>query len=332
MHSRNYFLGFTLLICCLSGKSQGQSIRGIVLDHETDEIIPFANVYFNASQHGTVTDENGYFELNIAGYLAHNVVVSCVGFDTWIIDDIQVGKYYKVYLKPSSFLLREVLVVHKDIPRKKKEQMFLREFLGTSANASKCTIENIEDVYLSYFKSTKTLYAYCDKPLNINNKRLGYKILYFLDEFTLSPDNMFYSGNFLFEDEISFSSMDLKKVLNRRVKAYYGSRMHFFRELWRKSSFKLQFYLEDPRTDAFIDVDTLVSEVNDHVRLLRPIGSIKISYKNRTSYIDFIDGKSVPFDMSGFFDPKFLYWRGEMANQRIGDLLPFEYWPYWYMM
>jgi len=203
----------------------------------------------------------------------------------------------------------------------------LREFLGTSANASKCTIENIEDIFLTYFKSTKTLEAYCDKPLLIHNRGLGYNIKYFLDEFKSSQNNMFYRGNFLFEEDTTLSPKEVLNVLKRRKKGYYGSRMHFFRELWRKDSYKLRYYLQNQHSEEVLNLDSLVSEVNNNVRLMRPVGLIKITYKYDISYIKFIDGKSIPFSKFGFFDSEFLHWSGKMANQRIGDLLPFEYWP-----
>ena len=49
----------------------------------------------------------------------------------------------------------------------------------------------------------------------------------------------------------------------------------------------------------------------------------------RSRSIDFVDDQCVPFSKAGFFDSKYLKWQGEMADQRISDLLPFEYWPYY---
>ena len=143
MFSRSHIIFFTTALFLLSFEINAQIIEGVVLDNETKEAVPFANVYFTASQHGTTTDQNGQFELNTDGYYGQNIVVSCVGYDTWIIEDFQDHKYYKVYLMPSSQLLREIVIAPNDMSRKKKERIFLREFLGASANASKCTIENI---------------------------------------------------------------------------------------------------------------------------------------------------------------------------------------------
>lgn len=329
MFSKCHFLFFLAVFFFLSREVNAQVIKGVILDYETDSTIAFANVYFNSSMHGTTSDQNGQFLLSTKGYDGQDIVVSCIGYDTWLIKDFHDNKFYKVYLKPSSQLLREVVIVVNDMPRKKKEGIFLREFLGTSAYASRCTIENIDDIVFTYYKSSKTLEAYCDKPLIIKNRALGYKIKYYLDDFKKGPDNMFYQGYFMFEEDTSLNMREKEVVLNRRKKAYSGSRMHFFRELWRKSSYKLQYYMQNAITDEELSVDSLVSEVYNNERCLKPFAPIKIYYKSDISYIRFIDENCVAFAKSGFFNSEFILWDGKMAEQRIGDLLPFEYWPYW---
>jgi hypothetical protein len=324
--------GIPKIFCCLflliGTEIRAQTVKGIILDIETEEVIPFSNVYFNSSQRGTTSGVDGKFELNTDGFENQDIVISCVGYNTRLIVDFEVGKFYKVYLSSRSNVMREVVVVAKDMPRKKKEEIFLREFLGTSANATRCEIRNLDDVVLTYFKSTKTFEAYCDKPLIIHNKSLGYVIRYFMDDFVKSPDNLFYSGNYIFEEDTSLTFIERKKALKQRGKAYYGSRMHFFREIWGSSTYKLEYYLQDARTEESVDLARLVSVVDKDVKLLRPIGPIKIYYKNEISQIEFVDDQCVPFSKSGFFDSKYLKWQGEMADQRISDLLPFEYWPY----
>jgi len=326
---KNYALRivFTLLLVGAAMQVSSQTVRGSVLDSDTSEPIPFANVYFNSSQRGTTSDLDGQFELNIKDYENQDIVVSCVGYSSRLIIAFEEGKFYKVLLEPRSNLLREVVVVADDIPRKRKEEIFKREFIGTSANASKCVIQNLDDVVLTYFKSTKTLQAYCPEPMIIFNKPLGYKIRYFLDEFSKSQDSVYYSGYFLFEDDTTLSINEMKDVVKRRKRAYYGSRMHFFREMFRASTYKLEFVLLDYFNDQMITLSKLITEANGNVRHLRPIGPIKIIYKNDVSVIEFKGDECVPFTNSGFFDSRYLWWRGDMSDQRIAELLPFEYWP-----
>lgn len=209
---------FCLLLLIASG-AHGQIVKGIVLDIETEEAIPFANVYFNSSQRGTISGIDGQFELNTKDFEDQDIVVSCIGYNTRLIVDFEAGKFYKVYLSTRSNIMKEVVVMANDIPRKKKEEIFLREFIGTSVNASDCKIQNLDDVVLTYFKSSKTLEAYCDKPLIIHNKSLGYVIRYFMDDFVKSPDNLFYSGYYIFEEDTSLNLYERKRALKRRAQA-----------------------------------------------------------------------------------------------------------------
>ena len=50
-----------LLLFGLNGFAQLTKVRGTVIDKETKEPIPFANVYFKGTKIGTITDFNGYF-------------------------------------------------------------------------------------------------------------------------------------------------------------------------------------------------------------------------------------------------------------------------------
>lgn len=326
MNYINYFFRLSLLLL-ITNPLPGQVIKGEVRAYETDEPVPFAHVYFNSSMRGTTTDENGYFVLSTKDFEAQHVVVSCVGFDSWILKEWQEGKYYRIYLKPSSNVLTELYITSKDIPRERKERMFLREFLGTTKNGLSCTIENLDEVMLVYFRDSRTLKAFCDNPLIIRNKSLGYKIRYYLDNFELDQEHMFYRGYYMFEDDTTLTRHELASAQKRREKAYDGSRMHFFRELWRKSTYKLEFQIQYANTEEVVDLDSLVGDIHNHVRLLKSCGDLDIYYKQHVSRVTFVDKEDVPFARTGFFDSEHMRWSGKMAVKRVGDLLPFEYWP-----
>lgn len=322
-----YFLIFSIPLILSFSDLHAQIIKGQIMDSETKEPIPYANVYFNASTHGTTSDQHGTFELDTDGYAGQDIVISCVGYDTWIIDGFEDNKFYHVYLKPSSKLLKEIVIIPDELSRKLKEKLFLEQFLGTSRNAKRCDIENLKDVILVYFKSTSTLEAYCYEPLIIHNKALGYKIKYYLDVFKFNKENMFYQGNFLFEEVDLADASEQEKVIRRRRNAYYGSRMHFFRVLWNGEAGNTDFYLETIDSKKLV-LDDLVSEETNDLKYFYPQDMIKIYYKHDISTVESRNQKSVPFNQSGFFDSNNILWNGKMAEQRIGDLLPFEYWPY----
>jgi Outer membrane receptor proteins, mostly Fe transport len=58
-------LELLLLFCCLltQAKSQNLHLSGVVVDAQSNEAIIGANVYLSSRAHGTVTDNNGYFNM-----------------------------------------------------------------------------------------------------------------------------------------------------------------------------------------------------------------------------------------------------------------------------
>ena len=70
-----------MLCCCLSGVIRAQ-ISGRVIDSDTGDPIPSANVYYESQRHvGTTTDRRGRFTLRASGR-RDSLVVSFVGYET----------------------------------------------------------------------------------------------------------------------------------------------------------------------------------------------------------------------------------------------------------
>lgn len=324
-----FTLRFLLLFITANSFSlvSAQVIKGRVLDQETDSAVAFANVYFNSSLKGTITDVDGKFQLNAAGYEGQEIVISYVGYESLTLRDYSPAKTYKIYLMPSTNMLREIVVEPDDMPRKKKEEIFLREFLGSSPNAKKCKIQNLREVRLMYFKSTKTLLGYADEPLIIRNKALGYTLTYYLDEFKKTPRHMLYNGNFLFKID-SLSNGEEKKISKRRRSTYEGSRMHFIRSLWSIETDDNVFQLYELKTgERIYYLDLKVSNEQQGLKSFYYPGPIRIRYVNQSSILEFEEDHRTVFSENGYFDPQNIYWRGALAADRIGDLLPYEYQP-----
>ncbi|MDF9798168.1 hypothetical protein OKW21_003431 [Catalinimonas alkaloidigena] len=318
-------LTIAVFMLLISSPVEAQFIFGEVLDHETDSVIAYANIYFNNSFNGTTSDLDGHFKLNISQNRGQDISVSCMGYYSQSIQDFNEGTFYRVYLKPKPNMLKELVIVSDDVAREKKLKMFMNEFLGSSSNAKNCTIENPEDIRLVYFKSTHTLEAYCDAPLKIHNKALGYQITYFLEEFTHSGQRTFYKGTSIFEEDTSLTARNKKKVRIRRRKAYLGSRMHFFRALWADKLEHENFSVRNTLKGNSLSCQEIVASQGQYVKHLSSVVPLSISYARRMSYITFYQDKDILFTQNGFFDPDGHYWDGNMAQHRMGDYLPFEY-------
>lgn len=305
-----------------------QIISGIVLNYQTKESVPFSNIYFNNSYNGTVSDIDGNFELNISQNPGQDIIVSCVGYKTQLIEDYIPGEYYKVYLIPHTYLLEPLVLVANSRSRMKMMKMFLKEFLGETKNARKCAIENLDDLRLEYDSSSSTLVAVCSKPLVISNKALGYKIRYFLEEFKLDKNGMKYLGYSMFEEDTTFSKQEIIQIKKRREKAYLGSRMHFFRTLWNGELPKSKFTVFDYRKSEKIHFQDHIQTENQDVKMFYSPNTLKIIYSiNGVSLISFDGTGEIHFTKNGYFNPKGLHWRGHMSRRRIADLLPYEYSP-----
>lgn len=337
------------IILLVQHDSYSQTISGKIRDEQTKEAVPYANIYFNNSYYGTISDADGNFELDISQNPGQDIVVSCMGYESQLIADYVPGNYYVIYLKLKLNSIGEVAIIIGGMPREKMIEIFEREFLGETKNTKKCTIENIDDLGLRYNNSSGTLLAYSPKPLIISNKELGYRITYFLEEFKWEKDRMVYRGYSIFAEDTTLSVEEIRHVEKKRKQTFLGSRMHFFRVLWNNaihnSEFKV-FFSKEAEINVIFHKNKLhltqnesehneMSEINllnsvmienVHVKnLYYPETLIITYYKHNKSYLSFHKNTSIQFTKSGFFNPVNIYWEGDMANKRIGDQLPYEY-------
>ncbi len=87
---KKYFLILFFLIPGWLISAQGQAVHGIVSefnDSQEPVPLPFVNIYWSGTQHGTVTDENGEFTISRHGNGNHPLVFSFVGYanDTLLV-------------------------------------------------------------------------------------------------------------------------------------------------------------------------------------------------------------------------------------------------------
>jgi len=322
LHLKILLTGIVLLFCPMV--LFAQLISGKVFKAGTDTVvIAQASVYYGGTQTGTITNADGLFEIQtLPGKIP--LVISCVGYYSVILNDYDAVTPLKVYLKPKINELHDVTISGSGMPRAEMERMFIREFIGVSDNAQSCRIINLDDIDLHYYTKTSTLTAFCDNPIEIENRRLGYHITYYLDKFTMDAKNTLYQGNYVFTDKISASG-NPKKILRFREEAYHGSRMEFIRALWHNKladyGYQIVEHLSKPvDIDSIIVSDKLAQKyvILSHWVTILPVHDVfKMSRLTANEPRSFID-------QSGFYGTG-LKWFGYMSRQRIGDLLPFEY-------
>ncbi len=106
-------IGFTLitLFTLVNTNTYAQSFVGTVLDKETKQPIPFAEVYFVDLKTGTTTDNQGIFKIEHYQQDKIHIQISYVGYTTLDkILSLSHTSYNTIYLEQTHFNLKEVIV------------------------------------------------------------------------------------------------------------------------------------------------------------------------------------------------------------------------------
>ena len=185
---------------------------------------------------GTTTDENGFYSFNNIQKGRYEMVISMIGYK---MDKVNVNLFEEDRLKmnfrliPEPIKMKEIQVSSKSNKQWKKDyKLFKKQFLGTSLNGESCRILN--EYVLSFSRDAKTFTAEAFQPLEIENRRLGYILTYYLDEFKIDETFTKYAGEFFFAEMEPLNERQAKKWEKNRKKAYLGSLRHFLSTLGKR--------------------------------------------------------------------------------------------------
>lgn len=329
------------------------TIIGVVSD-SSDNPIPNATVYLSKTTFGVLADAAGTYSLKIPQNGTYELISSCVGYEihSQIIKADGVDKTINIKLQERKILIQEVTVKDKDRNRRKNYEQFKKCFIGETSNSPYCTIQNAKDLVVYRKSNDSNLVAYSVKPLIITNSALGYEIIYNLKNFhyNLHTQHLRFSGDYYFQDISNKKRKNSGTKYNRLI-AYYGSRMHFLRALFTDSLSQENFTLFDAKKDStgevWIQSDTIhekdlrLSLTTYSLALYQP-NLIFIKYADNhpelyplwekfrpATYISMITfSDSLQVYKNGYY-PDFynLTWCGNMGNDRVAELLPYDFVP-----
>lgn len=244
---RFYFYASLLVFLALCGgailpanaQSPGNGrVTGTVFDAHTKQPLGFATVFIAQTTYGTNAQENGTFQLPVLPTGSHELVVSFLGYETLthaftLAPGAQMQ--FRFELQPKANALQEV-VVRADTNWRHNYAMFLKQFIGQTANAAQTRILNPEVLHFTFSPENNAFTAEAAGALIIENKALGYRLHYLLKNFELDFKNgrVFHAGYPRFE-AMKGSRARQKRYANARLKAYHGSLMHFVRTLQANS-------------------------------------------------------------------------------------------------
>lgn len=239
-------------------------VNGWVREYHSKDPIEGVNVFLNGTTQGTVTDKYGNYKLSNVLKGNYTLVFSHVGYETasyplsaepdhtYVINGLL---DFKVQTLSYIEIISDPIVNEDEWP--KYYRMFSKEFLGTSANASKCEILNPEVLQFSYSETTNTFKAEALEPLIIQNNALGYIINYNLDFFSKENQRTSFYGKARFESITPLNHRIQRRWKKNRLKTYNGSIFHFFKSLISDNVYEEGFKIYQVNDISDIELHTL---------------------------------------------------------------------------
>jgi hypothetical protein len=243
---RNTLLFFICTIAAVYCNAQ-LTIRGKVVDNTTDLPVSNASVYINNTSIGTVTNDKGTFILTASNIYSGELIISSVGYQvlSFKLNDTDAStNFYTIKLDVKENVLKEVLILN-DVARQNWMKILKENFLGITEEADNCILQNPGAVYFAKGENKNSLYAYADTPLVIINKLLGYKISFYLAEFSYDKirNSTYFIGYSRYQD-----ICEKRSCIKRRQQNYFGSTMHFYRSLISNNLKKQGYSIQEVKT------------------------------------------------------------------------------------
>lgn len=209
------------------------TLTGRVLDAKTGQPVPFATVYINNTTRGTTTDEKGDYRLPNVPVGTVELVGSSLGYAT-LRQSVRLTdarpRTVPIQLVPADNALATVTVKAKHTQAWARQfRIFSRELLGNRPIARQCRIMNENG--LSFTEEKGHLRAQSAEPLTIENKALGYRLIYTLLYFDLHQGQMQFAGTTQFEEMKSTDARQQAQWQANRLKVYKGSLHHLLASL-----------------------------------------------------------------------------------------------------
>lgn len=338
------------------------SISGKIIDQDTKLPLQGASVFAENTTIGTATDAEGVFHLRLpnGGY---SLAITFTGYQTetkritssdadnnnLVIDLKKKEKSMDEFVVKASYEVADGLA--------KYGNFFIENFIGKTANAQQCSIENKEALKFYYYKRKNRLKILATEPLRIVNNALGYTIKYELDSFVheYNTDISLYSGYPLFKEMETSSLQQLEKWNAARTVAYNGSILHFMRSMYQKKleeeGFEIQFLVKKndnetaiPLKDFYRSVNYKKDDSTNTVDILPNQQDVAIIYKNEEpsdlyreanpdapgkfelSVLNFLPNESLDIEQNGFYyEQNDITITGYWAWEKIGDMLPYNF-------
>ncbi len=231
--------------------SDRATLTGVVVDSTTGEPLADVNVFIAGSMRGTATDDQGRFRLPGIRLGAQQLYVSIVGYKAESRSlNLQEPRTYRFeFALQQEVIEGEGIVVEgeRDEQWQQRFERFKAAFLGETPNAEQTEILNRE--VLSFDGGLGSLEAFAARPIVIENRALGYRVEYHLEDFEVTRRRTQYDGEPFFE-ELDGSPAQEARWEKARREAFLGSFHHLMlamiEDRVEEQGFKLFYYQGSP--------------------------------------------------------------------------------------
>jgi hypothetical protein len=349
-----------LIFIALAAKSQDKIfyIHGKVVDEKTGAVLANASVFCQNTTTGTISDNGGLFAMRLANG-GYDLVISYTGYETQVLrvsNSTKDKDSLLIQMREESKNLGEVAVTGSALVAdgwNKYGQFFLDNFIGTTANAAQCTIENKDSISFYFYKKRNKLKVKAKSEIIITNLALGYKIHYQLDSFVNDYNTHIssYTGYPLFEN-LPGTAEQVETWAKNRYRTYIGSRLHFMRSYYdstlKDEGFQVETLnapesdkgtiLENPYDPTIYSLDSGTVDININGRIrVTYTGQVPdknyliqnhfpLSAKVQVSALDIPTGFSIE-ENGYFFEQSEITNMGYWAWKKVAELVPYDYNP-----
>jgi hypothetical protein len=308
-------------------------LEGYVVDAERGTPLPNAHVFIAGTLTGTVTDSTGRYRLRGVPRGVNNLYASMLGYHseqrTLLLS--RSGRHAVSFrLEPNVLPAGAVTVTAtRDRTWQRRFDRFREGFLGATDSADSCRILNPE--VLRFRESEGRLTASAVAPIRIENRALGYRLRYHLEAFSTSTDRTKYLGTARFDSLSAPNAQVQSRWTQNRRQAYLGSFRHFVQSLLFGRAEAAGFRASTPVGYRWQRADLpslLRGGPSSNVKRLEVTGKLLIEYRDREQSRLDVQTAPVLVDIWGrLVHPDRVVFRGDMAQQRVANLLPIEYQP-----
>ncbi len=261
------------LILSKIGLSQSLfTIKGEVKSEIAGDTLIRVSIYLNQTSIGTLSGKNGEFTLSNVPAGKHELIFSCVGYETQriLINTDESIPFLIIWLKPKAVELTAVVVE----PFEKDGwirwgELFRNNFIGRSGNARKSKLKNHEALQFRRTDKGNRLQVISTVPLQLENEALGYSIQFDLEEFVYDFETkaVFFKGFCFFSDKMLKGNKRRSEWKVNRKETYQGSLNHFMFALYHDQLVQDGFEIYEERWKVNVEKNRVRRVMEDSLGL-----------------------------------------------------------------